>query len=581
MNLIPKQEIGKFDPERYFQELILFLKVSENAMEAFNKSITEADSQVLLCPIFITELVQSSLTEKLMRWRNASIFAYPNQKLVSLESTQNWLREAVLANPNRILFMIYGQSLESLGQIGITWNSGIIEIDNVLRGEDTDPGSMSASMKVLEHWISETFNVEEVSLRVLETNLIAQKFYEKLGYTATAIEPVLVTLSDDSTQARNYIKMVKAITPKKSMDVTLTLTAGPSISNVETALTASATREGWRAHHSDFLIEFEKRFSDYVGSKFAVATTSCSSALHLSLMALGIGPGDEVIVPNVTWVATASAVEYVGATPVFADIELGSWTLSKSSVERLITERTKAIIPVHLYGYSASILEICELAKANGIAVLEDAAPAIGTLFGNRAVGTFGDIGCFSFQGAKMLVTGEGGMLVTDNRELYEAIKKDQDHGRIPGTFWIDQVGHKYKMPNIVAALGIGQLSSVERQISKKRIINDWYQQALKDIDGFHFQEEIQNSRSICWMTSFYTTKIPRENIFALLKNANIDTRPTFPSISDYPMWVNINRTENENAKIVGTYGINLPSGVNLTKNEVYKISDLLKRALD
>ena len=212
------------------------------------------------------------------------------------------------------------------------------------------------------------------------------------------------------------------------------LTAGPSISPMEVAYVEKATRIGWNQSHSDYIQDFEKSFAEYLGVKYALATSSCTGALHLAFNALGIGKGDEVIVPEITWVATASAVKYTGATPVFCEIDKKSWTIETSAIEKLITSKTKAISPVHLYGYPANMEIIMSIAKKYNLFVVEDAAPAIGAKVGEKFAGSFGDINCFSFQGAKMLVTGEGGMLVTNNEDLYHKARQDQEHGRKPGT---------------------------------------------------------------------------------------------------------------------------------------------------
>ena len=262
------------------------------------------------------------------------------------------------------------------------------------------------------------------------------------------------------------------------------LTAGPSISAREASYALDAARNGWNRQMDDYIKRFEASFAEYVGTKYAMSTSSCTGALHLALAALEIGPGDEVIVPDLTWVATANAVLYVGATPIFADIESDSWCLDPASFEAAITKRTKAVIPVHLYGHPARMDKIMEIARRHKLYVVEDAAPAIGAEFQGQKTGTFGDFAAFSFQGAKLVVTGEGGMLVTNNDELYAEGSVIWDQGRQPGTFWINQRGLKYKMSNIQAAFGLGQLERVDELIEAKRRNFIWYQEGLKDVPG-------------------------------------------------------------------------------------------------
>ena len=296
----------------------------------------------------------------------------------------------------------------------------------------------------------------------------------------------------------------------------------------------------------------------------------------MSLLALGVGPGDEVLVPEVTWVATASAIRYVGATPVFVDIDPLDWTMSMESLRKMITSKTKAIIPVHLYGYGANAPAIVEFAVENNLKVIEDAAPAIGTMIDGKKAGSYGDFGCFSFQGAKLLVTGEGGMLVTDNPDLHAKAKKIQDHGRKPGTFWIDELGYKYKMNNITAALGLAQIQRSDNQIFRKRRINSWYKENLRSLKGITFQEERPGTSSICWMTSILLDtqlNVSRDQVMSALSEVGIDSRPAFPAISQYKFWPT-KQDPQPVGKIVGERAINLPSGVMLTRGQIDQVSE-------
>jgi dTDP-4-amino-4,6-dideoxygalactose transaminase len=429
--------------------------------------------------------------------------------------------------------------------------------------------------------ISELNNIESLKLYLEAFELFAE-------IELLAKEILIEVLPGQESQRNfltneNYFQIDKSdifsknlVSMRKKADKILT--AGPSISQVETIFVNDAVRSGWNNNHSDYINKFESEFANFVGSKFAMATSSCTGALHLSLLALGIKEGDEVIVPEVTWVATASAVRYVGATPVFADIDPLTWTISLQSIKDLVTEKTKAIIPVHLYGYAANIIEISNFAKSKGIFVVEDAAPAIGTKIGNKFAGAIGDIGCYSFQGAKMLVTGEGGMLVTNDEELHRKVKKIQDHGRKPGTFWIEELGYKYKMSNIQAALGLAQLYRADNQIFRKRRINSWYKDGLKNITGITFQENLVDTESICWMTSIKignSINVSRDEVMNQLLEKGIDSRPVFPAISQYPFW-NVKNPPKPTAKEIGDRSINLPSGVNLSKNSIeYVISSL------
>ena len=546
--------------------------------------------EYFLVPFTSLDLLEVSNLLLLKKWREANQFAYPTRFPVTLEGTRKWLEKGVLENETRVLFWIINSNFTKLGHIGLVClpENSDIEVDNVLRGESGHPGLMAEAMKSLETLVETEFSLETISLRVLESNVHALNFYLKLGYKVIVKTPLIevregdtLSLKPGSPAVDTFLTMSKSLLESRSIPKEI-LTAGPSISTREISYVTDAVSTGWNSRHSDYIARFENSFAEYVGSKYAMATSSCSGALHLSLLALGIGPGDEVIVPDVTWVATASAVMYTGAKPVFADINTNDWTINLDSIRNLINKKTKAIMPVHLYGYGAAMNQIMQIALENNLFVVEDAAPAIGTEIDGKRAGTFGDFGCFSFQGAKLLVTGEGGMLVTDNEELFKRAKKDQDHGRKPGTFWIDELGHKYKMNNITAALGLAQIERAENQIFRKRRINTWYTDNLSDIGSIAFQGEAPGTSSICWMTSFTldeSSPVSRDDLINSLKKDGIDSRPVFPAISQYPIWQYEPKIQ-PNAMKIGSSGINLPSGVLLSKPAIEKVCASIRRAL-
>ncbi len=366
----------------------------------------------------------------------------------------------------------------------------------------------------------------------------------------------------------------------------LILTAGPSITNLEKKYVNDAVSNGWNENFNRYLIKLENTFKKFFKIKYALPTSSCTGALHLILLGLGVKKGDEVIVPDMTWVATASAVKYVGAKPVFVDIDKDTWTMCPESLKKKITSKTKVVIPVHLYGHPCKMDEIMKIANKNKIYVVEDAAPAIGAKFKNKLVGTFGVASAFSFQGAKLVVAGEGGIILTSNLTLFKKIKQLAAHGRAnkknKSTFWIEKVGYKYAMSNIQAALCLAQFQRLKELISKKRKIFSWYNYYLKDLKKVKLNKEHHPAKSVYWMTTIYIKKskqrILASNLGKKLKEKMIDSRPVFPSISTYPMWKSKN---NYFSKEFSKYSLNLPSGHDLNKEKVKYISKSLEQILN
>ena len=537
-----RPSLGTYSPERYVDDAFTFMRDSKTIDESKSKSIFYELEMVSLHPCILGEDIESLFVNKQL-----TNLCYHSGKKGSGSSLD---------------LLVFIDKSTPIGYLNLMhMNSRLQIIDLRLVDSDDSLEIISGIIRVLGSWIFEHLGIEDLEVE-LSSDCAKQILVSN---------KLIIKESSSNQESTKIIFRARPIEPK---DVTLILTAGPSITPVERNFASKAVAFGWNAHHSDFISEFEGEFARYVGAKYAMATSSCTGALHLSLLALNIGPGDEVIVPDITWVATASVISYVGAIPVFADIDAKSWTLDPNSVERLISAKTKAIIPVHLYGYAANIEPIMQLARKNNLYVIEDAAPAIGTLIKSRAAGTFGDFGCYSFQGAKMLVTGEGGMIVTDSELLYTKVKKLQDHGRVPGSFWIDTLGRKYKISNVAASIGLAQLTSVERQIERKREINAYYTEKLAVDSRVKFQEEILGSRSICWMTSITLENVSRNDLFSYLKYRGVDTRPTFPTISSYPIWGDKVKHESKNSSLVGEFGVNLPSGINLTREKLSHVSD-------
>jgi perosamine synthetase len=572
-----------------------FAKSAKSIQEAYLRAIPVANEGFLL-PVCEMHLLDEEVLQKLTAWRNENVEVYPTQFLATLESTRAWLKDRLLAVSDRMLFLVVDNSGKVVGHLGLNGchnDDLLFEIDNVVRGVQGEAkGIFSKAMLSLVEWARKTVNLNGFFLRVMEDNPKAIEFYKNNGFVKECRIPLVREVKGETVSFRearpgeeatkNFVRMMYV--PERKIGQSMILTAGPSISAREAVYSYDAALNGWNSQWSKYLTSFEIEFAQYVGAKYALATSSCTGALQIALMSLDIGFGDEVIVPDVTWVATANAVRYVGAIPVFADIELDTWNIDANSIEALITHKTKAVVAVHMYGHPARMSKILEIATKYGLKVVEDAAPAIGAEWMGQRCGSFGDFAAFSFQGAKLLVTGEGGMLVTNDHELYEKAKKIWDQGRNPSkVFWIDGEGVKFKMSNIQAALGLGQLERADELIEMKRRLFGWYEEGLAGVPYITLNKEVEGARSIYWMSSLFldeSATVDRDELIKRLKARNIDTRPVFPAISQYPIWP-FQSPPQPNALRVGLQAINLPSGVCLTKDEVqyvcHSITEILK----
>ncbi len=355
--------------------------------------------------------------------------------------------------------------------------------------------------------------------------------------------------------------------------------AGPDITELEIAAVTEAARSGFYEGANVFQTRFEEAFASFVGLRHAVALPSCTSALHLALSAMNIGPGDEVIVPDVTWIATVSPVLYRGATPIFADIDPISHCISVESVEANLSPRTKAIIGVDLYGTICDWPRLHEIARRTGVRLIEDAAEAVGSTYLDRPAGSFADVGTFSFHGSKTMTTGEGGMLVTDDDALLDRVKRLRDHGRAPNDFFFEneEVGFKYRMSATQAALGHAQLTRLPELVAKKRHIFEFYARALEGVAGISLNADLPGLYNSYWMTTATWDEryeISKREMMRALSDRGIDSRPFFNPLSSLPALAHlptaqIARERNVVARRVSASGINLPSALRLDDEDL------------
>ena len=371
--------------------------------------------------------------------------------------------------------------------------------------------------------------------------------------------------------------------------------AGPSITDKEIEYVTDAVSRAWYASANEFHERFESAFAEYVGRAFAIALPSCTSALHLALSSLGVGPGDEVVIPDVTWIASAAPISYVGATPVFADVDANSWCVDVAAVESVLTQRTKAVIAVDLYGGMPDMGALVELLDRRGVPLIEDAAEAIGSSIGAARAGSFGIASTFSFHGSKTLTTGEGGMLVTDDETLRNRCLFLRDHGRDPDdkSFRSREVAFKYKMSSMQAALGLAQLERIGELVDTKRAIFSWYRDALEGgpLGGRELvtlNAEPSGVTNSYWMvTAILSEELGRtkEDVIAALGACGIDSRPFFDPLSSLEAYRDLPAARdaaerNTVSYGLAPYGVNLPSALSLTEEDVAYVCAELASAL-
>lgn len=354
----------------------------------------------------------------------------------------------------------------------------------------------------------------------------------------------------------------------------------PALIGREKEYVLDCLESSWISSNGKYIELFEKRFAEYIGVKYALSCCNGTVALHLALLALGIGPGDEVIVPTLTYVATANAVRYTGATPVLADSEPDTWNIDHEKIEKLITSKTKAIIPVPLYGHPCDMDAIIEIAKKHNLYVVEDAAEALGSEYKGKKCGSIADISTFSFYGNKTITTGEGGMVVTNDDAVAKKVRLLKGQGMDPDKrYWFPVVGYNYRMTNIEAAIGLAQIENIEKLTSKRRLIAQWYNEHLKGIKGITLPVEKGYGVHSYWMYSILVEEnfgINRDEVMEFFAKNGIETRPFFYPMHIMPVY-NENSLRLKNAEAIAAKGINLPTFYEIEEDDVEYISGVIR----
>jgi perosamine synthetase len=360
--------------------------------------------------------------------------------------------------------------------------------------------------------------------------------------------------------------------------------AKPSITELEVSYATDAARNGWGEKCYEYITRFEDSFESHLGVKYAIATSSCTGALHLGFAALGIGPSDEVIMADTNWVASAAPLVHLGATPVLIDILEDTWCLDPELIEAAITDKTRAILAVHLYGNLCEMDRLLEIGEKHGIPVIEDAAEALGSQFHGKRAGSMGAFGAFSFHGTKTLTTGEGGMFVTNDADLYEKVLTLSNHGRSrqqTRQFWADEVGYKYKMSNIQAAIGCAQLERIEELVARKREIFWYYENGFRFVDGVSLNPEPTGTINGYWMpTAVFDpdSGVTRSRIIADFQSQNIDARVFFWPLSSFDEFSS--KTETINSHDIVERAVNLPSYHDIKTDELDRVIEVITTAI-
>jgi perosamine synthetase len=355
----------------------------------------------------------------------------------------------------------------------------------------------------------------------------------------------------------------------------------PALVGNEKQYVLDCLETSWISSNGEYISRFEQAFAAFCGTNYALTVANGTMALHAALLGLGVGPGDEVIVPTLTYIATANAVKYCRARPVFVDSEPETWNIDPHRIEEKITSRTRGIIPVHLYGHPADMDPILAIARKHSLFVLEDAAEAHGATYKGRRVGSLGNAAVFSFYGNKIITTGEGGMVVTNDENLAFRIRQLKGQGQDPTKrYWFPIVGYNYRMTNISAAIGLAQLEKADWHIAKRREVASLYQKRLSGIAILYLQPELPFAKNVYWMNCIVLhpeTKISRDELMRELLDRGIETRPFFFPIHTLPAYASL-ETNNPYpiAKSVSSRGINLPSSAKLSFDEVNYVCDCI-----
>jgi len=405
--------------------------------------------------------------------------------------------------------------------------------------------------------------------------------------------PINTPLKEIQKKLKEYIRIIPIVNKENKLVDFVTAShyhhiplTQPVLDGNELEYVTDCILSGWISSQGKYVGQFEELFGKYVGNENTLAVSNGTVALHLALVTLGIGPGDEVIVPDLTFVAPVNAVLYVGATPVLVDVERDTMAIDIELAKHAVTDRTRAIIPVHLYGHPADMTGVMDLAEKHNLLVIEDCAEALGSKYKETHVGNFGDAAIFSFFGNKTITTGEGGMLLFKNSKNIEKARMLRDHGMSKERkYWYEYVGYNYRMTNIQAAIGVAQMERVSEFVLRKRWIAEHYKQCLSDVKNITLPGEFGEVYNSYW---FYTIVLAnglsssRDSIINDLIENGVEVRPVFNPMHIMPVYSPY-RVSGENYPVANSLaqGISLPSSVTITESDIHRVCSVLRNLLE
>jgi len=528
----------------------------------------------------------------LAKWRKNSEQWFLTQFPVTVERTRKWYRKLLMDDADRLLFLIKidGNYVGHVGLNRFDFEHQTCEIDNIVRGEKGYPGLMESAIRVMMMWGRQELRLKGYTLSTSSDNQKALALYRKLGFIVVKQMPLVYKKTTNGgewvvapsiyskpiVRYEVYMKQLKQTIKPSKKKISF---AGPSMTNKEVRYVTDAVKHGWYQTFDKDIKKLEQTIATYVGVKYALAGFCATHSLHLACLVCGFTKGDEVIVTDFSWAATAHVIVYTGATPVFVDIDPDTWCIDPKAIEKAITKKTKGIMLVHTFGMPANMREISRIAKKHHLKVIEDAAPSLGSLYHGKKVGGLSDVGCISFHGAKIAASGEGGMFLTNSKEMYEKAILYSNMGRTDrlANFWCDSMGYEYQMANVVAALARAQVERIEELVAVKRKIFSWYWKRLKDVKELQLLKEKPGLRCNYAYPAVLlkTDTISRDELVKRLKDYNIHGREAFPRMSKFPMYKA--RFPNSVAARVEKYGFNLPSAFDTTEKDVEYVCRVLK----